>query len=136
MFKILQTNELQFKLNGGVSISKEAQISFIVRLMHQKDVPSICLNTGIMYSVNGNELFHGGVQLIAEIPNWLDICNDDEAIRKNQDIIGLVSYATIFASGQVFRFTKEKGLNTSAIPYVEPDQLVKKMQVELVNIKA
>ncbi|MCQ2251471.1 MAG: hypothetical protein MJZ66_10235 [Bacteroidales bacterium] len=134
MFQIHQINEIKFELKEEDISSKDIQVNYTLKLQYQEKISSICLLMLISYTVDNKvELLRGGSAIVASVPDWESIRNDENAVKNSGNIQELVSYATIFTSGQVFRFCTENGLKLPTVPYVEPAKLIELMPVQMVE---
>lgn len=82
---------------------------------------------------DGKELLQGGATVIAKIPGWVEIEDDDEKIKSSSMIMEFVSYANAFVSGLFYKEAEGTPLNSAFIPKIPAEDLVKGMKIELVD---
>ena len=135
---ILQIKEIPFEVNREVNITsemmKDVKFSFLIVLQHIKGKDAVGLHTVVRYYLpDGKELLQGGATVIAKIPGWVEIEDDDEKIKSSSMIMEFVSYANAFVSGLFYKEAEGTPLNSAFIPKIPAEDLVKGMKIELVD---
>lgn len=136
--QILQIKEIPFEVNREVNITsemmKDVKFSFLIVLQHIKGKDVVGLHTVVRYYLpDGKELLQGGATVIAKIPGWVEIEDDDEKIKSSSMIMEFVSYANAFVSGLFYKEAEGTPLNSAFIPKIPAEDLVKGMKIELVD---
>lgn len=135
--QILQIKEIPFEVNREVNITsemmKDVKFSFLIVLQHIKGKDVVGLHTVVRYYLpDGKELLQGGATVIAKLPNWSEL-DDDEKIKSSSMIKELVSYANAFVCGLFYKEAEGTPLNSAFIPKIPAEDLVEGMKIELIK---
>lgn len=84
--QILQIKEIPFEVNREVNITsemmKDVKFSFLIVLQHIKENDVVGLHTVVRYYLpDGKELLQGGVTVIAKLPNWGELEDNNDKIN-------------------------------------------------------
>jgi len=136
--QILQIKEIPFEVNREVNITsemmKDVKFSFLIVLQHIKENDVVGLHTVVRYYLpDGKELLQGGVTVIAKLPNWGELEDNDDKIKSSSMVMDLVSYANAFVSGLFYKEAEGTPLNSVFIPKIPAEDLVEGMKIELIK---
>ena len=136
--QILQIKEIPFEVNREVNITSEmmkyVKFSFLIVLQHIKENDVVGLHTVVRYYLpDGKELLQGGVTVIAKLPNWGELEDNDDKIKSSSMVMDLVSYANAFVSGLFYKEAEGTPLNSVFIPKIPAEDLVEGMKIELIE---
>lgn len=136
--QILQIKEIPFEVNREVNITsemmKDVKFSFLIVLQHIKENDVVGLHTVVRYYLpDGKELLQGGVTVIAKLPNWGELEDNDDKIKSSSMVMDLVSYANAFVSGLFYKEAEGTPLNSVFIPKIPAEDLVEGMKIELIE---
>ena len=136
--QILQIKEIPFEVNSEVNITsemmKDVKFSFLIVLQHIKGSDVVGLHTVVRYYLpDGKELLQGGATVIAKLPNWGELENNDDKIKSSSMVMELVSYANAFVSGLFYKEAEGTPLNSAFIPKIPAEDLVEGMKIELIK---
>ena len=136
--QILQIKEIPFEVNREVNITsemmKDVKFSFLIVLQHIKENDVVGLHTVVRYYLpDGKELLQGGVTVIAKLPNWGELEDNDDKIKSSSMVMDLVSYANAFVSGLFYKEAEGTPLNSVFIPKITAEDLVVGMKIELIE---
>lgn len=136
--QILQIKEIPFEINREVNITsemmKDVKFSFLIVLQHIKENDVVGLHTVVRYYLpDGKELLQGGVTVIAKLPNWGELEDNDDKIKSSSMVMDLVSYANAFVSGLFYKEAEGTPLNSVFIPKIPAEDLVEGMKIELIK---
>lgn len=136
--QILQIKEIPFEVNREVNITsemmKDVKFSFLIVLQHIKENDVVGLHTVVRYYLpDGKELLQGGVTVIAKLPNWGELEDNNDKIKSSSMVMDLVSYANAFVSGLFYKEAEGTPLNSVFIPKIPAEDLVEGMKIELIK---
>lgn len=136
--QILQIKEIPFEVNREVNITsemmKDVKFSFLIVLQHIKENDVVGLHTVVRYYLpDGKELLQGGATVIAKLPNWGELEDNDDKIKSSSMVMDLVSYANAFVSGLFYKEAEGTPLNSAFIPKIPAEDLVEGMKIELIK---
>lgn len=136
--QILQIKEIPFEVNREVNITsemmKDVKFSFLIVLQHIKGSDVVGLHTVVRYYLpDGKELLQGGATVIAKLPNWGELEDNDDKIKSSSMVMELVSYANAFVSGLFYKEAEGTPLNSAFIPKIPAEDLVEGMKIELIK---
>lgn len=136
--QILQIKEIPFEVNREVNITsemmKDVKFSFLIVLQHIKGSDVVGLHTVVRYYLpDGKELLQGGATVIAKLPNWGELEDNDDKIKSSSMVMELVSYANAFVSGLFYKEEEGTPLNSAFIPKIPAEDLVEGMKIELIK---
>ena len=136
--QILQIKEIPFEVNREVNITsemmKDVKFSFLIVLQHIKENDVVGLHTVVRYYLpDGKELLQGGATVIAKLPNWGELEDNDDKIKSSSMVMELVSYANAFVSGLFYKEAEGTPLNSAFIPKIPAEDLVEGMKIELIK---
>lgn len=136
--QILQIKEIPFEVNREVTITseimKDVKFSFLIVLQHVKGNDVVGLHTVVRYYLpDGKELLQGGATVIAKLPDWEKLEDDDEKIKLSPTVMELVSYANAFVSGLFYKEAEGTPLNSAFIPKIPAEDLVEGMKIDLIK---
>lgn len=136
--QILQIKEIPFEVNREVNITsemmKDVKFSFLIVLQHIKENDVVGLHTVVRYYLpDGKELLQGGVTVIAKLPNWGELEDNDDKIKSSSMVMDFVSYANAFVSGLFYKEAEGTPLNSVFIPKIPAEDLVEGMKIELIE---
>lgn len=136
--QILQIKEIPFEVNREVNITsemmKDVKFSFLIVLQHIKGSDVVGLHTVVRYYLpDGKELLQGGATVIAKLPNWGELEDNDDKIKSSPMVMDLVSYANAFVSGLFYKEAEGTPLNSAFIPKIPAEDLVEGMKIELIK---
>ncbi|MCW4128021.1 hypothetical protein ONT16_07095 [Prevotella copri] len=136
--QILQIKEIPFEVNREVNITsemmKDVKFSFLIVLQHIKGSDVVGLHTVVRYYLpDGKELLQGGATIIAKLPNWGELEDNDDKIKSSSMVMELVSYANAFVSGLFYKEAEGTPLNSAFIPKIPSEDLVEGMKIELIK---
>lgn len=136
--QILQIKEIPFEINREVNITsemmKDVKFSFLIVLQHIKGNDVVGLHTVVRYYLpDSKELLQGGATVIAKLPNWAELEDNDVKIKSSDIIMEFVSYANAFVSGLFYKEAEGTPLNSAFIPKIPAEDLVKGMKIELIK---
>lgn len=136
--QILQIKEIPFEVNREVNITsemmKDVKFSFLIVLQHIKGSDVVGLHTVVRYYLpDGKELLQGGATVIAKLPNWGELEDNDDKIKSSSMVMDLVSYANAFVSGLFYKEAEGTSLNSAFIPKIPAEDLVEGMKIELIK---
>ena len=136
--QILQIKEIPFEVNREVNITsemmKDVKFSFLIVLQHIKGNDVVGLHTVVRYYLpDGKELLQGGATIIAKLPNWAELEDNDENIKSSSVVMEFVSYANAFVSGLFYKEAEGTPLNSAFIPKIPAEDLLEGMKKELVK---
>lgn len=136
--QILQIKEIPFEVNREVNITsemmKDVKFSFLIVLQHIKENDVVGLHTVVRYYLpDGKELLQGGVTVIAKLPNWGELEDNNDKIKSSSMVMDLVSYANAFVSGLFYKEAEGTPLNSVFIPKIPAEDLVEGMKIELIE---
>ena len=136
--QILQIKEIPFEVNREVNITsemmKDVKFSFLIVLQHIKENDVVGLHTVVRYYLpDGKELLQGGVTVIAKLPNWGELEDNNDKIKSSSMVMDLVSYANAFVSGLFYKEAEGTPLNSAFIPKIPAEDLVEGMKIELIK---
>lgn len=136
--QILQIKEIPFEVNREVNITsemmKDVKFSFLIVLQHIKGSDVVGLHTVVRYYLpDGKELLQGGATVIAKLPNWGELEDNDDKIKSSSMVMDLVSYANAFVSGLFYKEAEGTPLNSAFIPKIPAEDLVEGMKIELIK---
>ena len=136
--QILQIKEIPFEVNREDNITsemkKDVKFSFLIVLQHIKGSDVVGLHTVVRYYLpDGKELLQGGATVIAKLPNWGELEDNDDKIKSSSMVMELVSYANAFVSGLFYKEAEGTPLNSAFIPKIPAEELVEGMKIELIK---
>ena len=136
--QILQIKEIPFEVNREVNITsemmKDVKFSFLIVLQHIKENDVVGLHTVVRYYLpDGKELLQGGVTVIAKLPNWGELEDNNDKIKSSSMVMDLVSYANALVSGLFYKEAEGTPLNSVFIPKIPAEDLVEGMKIELIK---
>ncbi len=136
--QILQIKEIPFEVNREVNITsevmKDVRFSFLIILQHVKGNDVVGLHTVVRYYLpDGKELLQGGATIIAKLPRWGELEDDEKKIQSSPMVKDFISYANAFVSGLFYKEAEGTPLNAAFIPMIPAEDLVQGMKIELVS---
>lgn len=116
----------------SLSIQEQLKVGFKWIFQYNEELDSVAFHALVRYinSESSLQIMDAGVTVIAEFADWKQKSHRNEDILYYQETSDLVNYAMAFLSGYVFKGTEGTLLNSSFIPLLNTNDILKEIIIE------
>lgn len=134
--KIIKIKTYPFCINNEArisqSIQEQLQVGFKWVFQYKEELDAVALHVLVRYieKESSQRIMDAGITVIAELSDWKHKSHKNEDIVGDIEISALISYATTFLSGYIYKGTEGTILNSSFLPLLDTNDILKELIIE------